>query len=248
MYERIMFLELLLVCHVLGDFVLQTDRIEADKESVVGAYFKHILLYALPFLGCYLLSYIGFRTAELMFSILSCVFVHALIDLTKIKVAGRIEERHGEDDSGRRETWLFAVDQGLHLATLISVVVLSQPGPMDMPKIAERTVPFVLYLLCLAKPANIVFPKLFPGLHEEEENTSGKLIGTLERLMVGLLILLSQYTAIGLAMIAQSVARYARTDRNPGAVEYYIMETLYNVLCPLALYFIVFRIPAFIAA
>jgi hypothetical protein len=58
---------------------------------------------------------------------------------------------------------------------------------------------------------------------------AGAVIGTLERALVLTLVLTSQYTAIGLALTAKSIARYKELEDRRFA-EYYLIGTLASIL------------------
>ncbi len=50
-----------------------------------------------------------------------------------------------------------------------------------------------------------------------------------------------QFSAVGLAMTAKSVARYNEISENPSFAEYYLIGTLYSILYTVALYCLLFR-------
>ncbi len=57
----------------------------------------------------------------------------------------------------------------------------------------------------------------------------GRLIGNIERLIIITLVVLEQYTAIGVVMAAKSVVRYERVSRSPAFAEYYLVGTLMSI-------------------
>ena len=77
------------------------------------------------------------------------------------------------------------------------------------------------------------------------EANAGKLIGTLERAIIALLLLVNQYAAIGLVLTAKSVARYEKLKEKNFA-EYYLLGTLLSTLLVIAAYlflFIILKVP-----
>lgn len=58
---------------------------------------------------------------------------------------------------------------------------------------------------------------------------AGAIIGWLERALVLTLVLMGQYTAIGLALTAKSIARYKELEDRRFA-EYYLIGTLASIL------------------
>lgn len=64
-----------------------------------------------------------------------------------------------------------------------------------------------------------------------EEKKAGRYIGTLERLIMVLLISLEQYSAVGLVLTAKSIARYDKISKEQTFAEYYLLGTLLSALC-----------------
>ncbi|MPM52813.1 hypothetical protein SDC9_99576 [bioreactor metagenome] len=86
------------------------------------------------------------------------------------------------------------------------------------------------FLLCM-KPSNVIIRNCLSSLdlcgQEENENDlerAGRWIGTIERIMAMILVMLQQYTAIGFIITAKSVLRY--NDSKIGKTEYMLIGTL----------------------
>ena len=75
-----------------------------------------------------------------------------------------------------------------------------------------------------------------------DSNNSGAIIGSLERLLMILLIFLDQFAAIGLVLTAKSIARYNKIAEDSSFAEYYLIGTLYSVLIAILFYVILFKI------
>lgn len=80
---------------------------------------------------------------------------------------------------------------------------------------------------------------------EAGENTAlraGRAIGTLERWIMVALILVGQYSLIGLVLTAKSIARFKKIEQDPEFAEYYLLGTLYSTLialvCGMALIYV----------
>ena len=71
---------------------------------------------------------------------------------------------------------------------------------------------------------------------------AGAWIGNLERLLSGVLILLGQFSAVGLTMTAKSIARYDEIVKNPAFAEYYLIGTLYSILYTISVYCLIFKL------
>jgi hypothetical protein len=95
----------------------------------------------------------------------------------------------------------------------------------------------ILLILC-AKPANIAIkacighyrPSAEDGAEDDRTRKAGATIGTLERLMILVLLSLGQYAAIGLVLTAKSIVRYEKISKVPQFSEYYLMGTLASML------------------
>lgn len=100
----------------------------------------------------------------------------------------------------------------------------------------------ILFILLISKPVNILFKLYFSKyqvVEGEEEQTvtgAGALIGQLERLIMGIFLLLGQYTAIGLVFTAKSIARYDKISKSQAFAEYYLIGSLFSIISVLVLY------------
>ena len=113
-------------------------------------------------------------------------------------------------------------------------------------------------ILLLLKPANITimqFTKKYRPMTTITESNddidedisvnndnAGALIGSLERLLIALLISVGQYAAIGLVLTAKSVARYNKIAEDKQFAEYYLLGTLSSTLYAVLAYFVIFRL------
>lgn len=110
---------------------------------------------------------------------------------------------------------------------------------------------WILLLLCIYKPSNITFIRLFSQYKPDDTNASlnnelikckvnnkstGAIIGFLERLLIVIFISLNQYSAVGLILTAKSIARYERISKDQEFAEYYLIGTLTSVLLSILLY------------
>lgn len=100
----------------------------------------------------------------------------------------------------------------------------------------------LLFIILITKPVNIVF-KLFFNKYQvtegEEELTvtgAGALIGQLERLIMGIFLLMGQFTAIGLVFTAKSIARYDKISKSQAFAEYYLIGSLFSIISVLLAY------------
>lgn len=112
----------------------------------------------------------------------------------------------------------------------------------------ESLLQWGLMFLLLGKPTNLIIrelngkekikqlvqtdqvPVLKASDRYPEYVNAGSLIGTLERLLIAIMILLGQYAAIGLIFTAKSITRYDRISKDPSFAEYYLVGTLMSAL------------------
>ena len=90
-----------------------------------------------------------------------------------------------------------------------------------------------------------------PGTDEDPENKkdkhgkfhSGKLIGYLERCLILIFVVLSQYEAIGFLIAAKSILRFGEASSGTEKSEYVLAGTLLSLAFALLLGILVIKIP-----
>ena len=116
----------------------------------------------------------------------------------------------------------------------------------------------LLAFLFLAKPVNIIVDILFTEYtiypeekgnliedsnHSEVNNFhSGRIIGTLERWLILLLVMLSQYEAIGFLIAAKSILRFSETSKGTEKSEYVLVGTLFSFFIALSTGILIMKI------
>lgn len=103
----------------------------------------------------------------------------------------------------------------------------------------------VLSFILIHKPMNIFITKFLSAftpkikvapknLEEKEilesDKNAGRYIGSLERTLILLFLLMNQYTAIGFILTAKSLTRYHKIVEEPDFGEYYLLGTLLSFL------------------
>ncbi|MGC4386720.1 DUF3307 domain-containing protein, partial [Streptococcus suis] len=163
---------------------------------------------------------------------------HLAIDYVKYF----LNKHHWIKDSW--EARAFLVDQLLHI---ISIIILYHIIGVNIASHSLWIEPNylllqILFILLISKPVNILF-KLYFSKYQvaegEEEQTvtgAGALIGQLERLIMGIFLLLGQYTAIGLVFTAKSIARYDKISKSQAFAEYYLIGSLFSIISVLVMY------------
>lgn len=220
---------LLFIAHLIADFILQPHLWSTEKKKAPLTKY-HLYHIAVVLVLTFILS----LSPKFWWGASIIVITHFLIDILK----SYIELNTQKSDKERN---YFFWDQFLHLLVIIIVSTIFSRFEeiiflVDIPiKVLLITSAF---LLC-AKPANIIIKNVFiafsisiPELkidaHSEaipEDKglpNAGKLIGIMERFLVLALILIGQYSAVGLIIAAKSILRFRSTDRN----EYILVGTL----------------------
>ena len=207
MYET---LAALLLAHTLADFVLQTNAMAATKAkpATMAAHGAIVLATALA------------ATGTLSPWLLALTVAHLAIDLTKTR-------------SHQRGIRPFLADQAAHGVTLAALALYLPglwstgfwashpliPGLMTLTAgaiLATRAGGFAIGLLM--EPWTSHAPPGLPG--------GGRIIGTLERGLIFLLILTGQAQSIGFLIAAKSVLRFGSVSTEKEVSEYVIIGTL----------------------
>lgn len=233
---------LLLGLHIIGDFYLQSNNIASEKEGNFKYVLLHALLYAIPFTIFALIS----KGNWAMFCLI--VGSHGIVDTLKFLFhKSRIDKRT-----------LLIVDQVLHILILFyfSFFCFSEAWTetvkVSLGENFSTKVAIVLFLISLLKPANIICKQIFinnkndenginkePGRDKEAvtNSNSGKIIGSLERLIIALALIAGQYTGIGLVLAAKTLARHKQLN-NEKFAEYYLIGTLFSILFTIIMFLV----------
>lgn len=230
----------LLLAHILGDFYFQSDASCADKRSRT---WKSPYLYLHPtIIG--LLSFAAVCQVSFLPWMLVLILSHILIDGVK---------------AGRQDNLMaFLLDQALHLVILVAVSSMCT-NQIDWIReihlnVNAISVPvFMTALLLCLKPANLlvkyVLEKyvLIKPMYEKNEISAqeelqeeavkvGALIGSLERSLFLIFVVMGQYGAVGFILAAKSIIRYR--EGSTSKTEYVLAGTLLSlgiaVVCGIA--------------
>ena len=226
--------ELLLIFHVLGDFYFQTEKMALEKAAKYRGVIKHSVIYTICFLGG---MFVVFPNIPFHFLIIPGV-VHALMDSVKFMICKKV--RDGKV--------VFLLDQVSHLMTILVVVNyvcdfdiynvcnMKLRGALEYLNIVEtEVVAWILKLLVIHKPANILIGKILGEYKTENDNrnnekNAGELVGTLERILMVIFVSIGQFSAVGLVLTAKSIARYDKISHDKKFAEYYLLGTLLSAI------------------
>jgi hypothetical protein len=229
-------LVLLVVGHVIGDFLLQTESMASKKEKDA----RSLVLHALLMFVAHAVVLWPLMSAPLGIGLLGIAAVHLALDAIRSRAVG----------AWGASLAAFFTDQFLHLVAVLilwSIVVWQSGGETVSWAMSNSWLAW--YARWSAVAAAFVFNESggtrivrgvlsrFPSVSPdgtgigEIEYSMGRTIGTLERQLMLILILLNQWTALGFILAAKSAARLpeirARIDVD--YAEYYLIGTLVSV-------------------
>lgn len=224
---------LLVAGHLLGDFLFQTDWMVANKRRGAG-----VRAHVAAVLVIHLVVIAPFLSLPVGVVVVGVGVVHGLIDVAKSRYRWR---RPGP-------LVLFLADQALHLLVLFGayqLILLWDPVTMhaSLPVVRSWAVVAVVlggFAFNATGGSAIVrgtLRALSPALEEEDRGGvdeegvpgSGHRIGTLERTLTVVLVLVGQWGAVGLLLAAKSIARFEALKKRHFA-EYYLTGTLTSLL------------------
>jgi hypothetical protein len=230
-------LALLVLGHVLGDFVFQTDAL---------AMAKHRLRPLLTHWGIVWIVHVAVFAPLLTVQSVMVVAVVGLLHLPIDAISAQLRERRGES------ALLFLGDQLAHLLVILAGWALLAPGVWRLTPLLTG-VRGVTQLPWAAVTTGAVYLAVFVFAHEggnaivrgvlpdedpipdlEDELEAGSLIGSLERWIILFLGVPGLWGAIGLVVGAKSIARFEELKEQPFA-EYFLVGTLTSVLVAIAL-------------
>lgn len=219
------------IAHIVADFFAQPESLSYKKqEKGLGSWhlYIHVLIvFVASFLMTFTVDFIGYAAA--------ITIVHFAIDALKSLIERWLKRKKGIDDEFYTNHYLFFTDQLLHVAVILGAVAIywtrNHPVPvyLDMFTVNQLLI-LTGFLLCM-KPANVIIRNCLASLHlydevdnENDLERAGRWIGTIERVMAMVLVMLQQYTAIGFIIAAKSILRY--NDSKTGKTEYVLIGTL----------------------
>lgn len=234
-------LALLILGHVLGDFLFQTDAMAKNKHRI-GPLLRHSVLV----LVLHVVAFVPFLTLQTGLLVVGIGISHLLIDA----ITARIRPQEATSAS------LFLVDQVAHLlvillgwglmtgATLTAAPVVTALGAQERLPWTEMTAGaiYVSAIVFAQEGGNAIvrgiLPEDGPEANAENDLEAGSLIGVLERWIILILGLIGRWEAVVLVVAVKSIARFEELKKKPFA-EYFLVGTLASVLVAIALVILV---------
>ena len=225
-------LALLLLGHVLGDFVFQPDAMAKHKHRV-GPLLTHVGVVTVV----HLLAFLPLLTLQTGMVVVAIGVAHLLIDT----ITSRLRHR-----SVMPEPHRFLGDQLAHLLVILVgwslldasawtgapvVTALGGMGRLPWDELTTGAV-YVAAFAFAHVGGNTIVRGVLPELELESETEDlevGYLIGTLERWIILLLGLAGLWEAVAIVVAVESIARFEELKERAFA-EYFIIGTLTSVL------------------
>lgn len=240
-YREIMIVFLL--AHILSDFYFQSESMARKKDVWFKYLVLHSIVYGLVTLIIVKLICINFENIYL--SII--IFSHFLVDAIKYLLKkNKFIKEHQKN--------IFIIDQVIHIAILMAVsYFMIKLGKsynynvmiLDILNIIgisiQSIIVLIVQMLLVHKPANIFIVNIMQSYkpdnkeNSDTENTkkAGRMIGTIERIIMLFFLLIKQYSSVGLVLTAKSIARYNKISEDKEFAEYYLLGTLLSTICVL---------------
>jgi uncharacterized protein DUF3307 len=222
MMPGFLWLTKLVLAHLVTDFLLQPSSWVEDrrrKHFASGKLYLHVLVTALV---AYVL--IGWQYWPVAIIIL---ITHFLID--------------GWKSYRPQRARYFLIDQLLHLVVIAGCWLLMFRDEVPFERLGKLLNADVHGWVVLAgfvfvtSPAGIFIGQLtsqWSRKIDDPENSlanAGKWIGMIERIIVVILVLQNQYSAIGLLVAAKGIIRFNEKDRQEVKTEYLVIGTLMSI-------------------
>jgi hypothetical protein len=270
------YLILFLLCHFIGDYYLQTEKMAQGKGRNFQKIQIHGVFYSIPFAALLLIDLLYdlspiFNFLQFCFFILIIVVSHFVIDVGKGQIEYSLkqivsnnknkmsDDVKNVDDERKIEKMLYIADQFCHIGVLVFFSVLLSADSTFFVSVFEDIyfgLKAALFVIIIIRPTNITFKRLFSKYQPQKTSNTdgssinenepilgaGSVIGTLERLLMGIFVGIGQFAAVGLIMTAKSIARYDRISKNPQFAEYYLIGTLYSILVTVVVYILLFNL------
>ncbi len=206
----------LVLAHVIADFFLQSNKTCLDKARY-HVTSKHLWIHAAVVVVLSMAA-VGFSCKALWCALL-IGGSHWAVDVVKSYMPDNL--------------CIFIVDQVAHLLLILAAVWIVAPESMWNIGETEKIFCTLTIILIQGKPANILIKKILASYNvvpqrnsnaDKDLQRAGALIGTLERILTMVFVMLSHYEAVGFIIAAKSLLRFR--DADTAKTEYVLAGTL----------------------
>lgn len=222
-------LVLLVIAHIATDFHFQSQKLADLKQHDLKFVLQHIAITAVPLI----IIAVSIPNTWLICALI--LMGHLLIDSVKFFI-----NKNGWMHNVS-QIIVLAIDQMLHFIVLYFTYQLYH-GEWHLQN--PQWLVGILFILLITKPINIVFKLGFERYQSGEIDSqtiagAGAMIGDLERILIGVLMIQGQFGSIGLVFTAKSIARYNKIAENPAFAEYYLIGSFFSLLSVLVGYWLI---------
>jgi len=230
-FENLLILVKLFAAHLIGDFVIQTDKWVKHKEDykIKSKYlYYHSILHGI-------LVYLFIAEFNKPLLPILIIIVHYGIDTVKLYL--------------KKSFTIFALDQLIHFLSLTFLWILfyekaDKITQLFVDIIANKTFWIIgtAYLIVFWPVSTLIHQFTYKWNNQMDENldeslpNAGKWIGRLERTLILTFILIQQFEAIGFLLAAKSVFRFGdlRDENDRKRTEYILIGTLISFTVTIA--------------
>ena len=213
---------LLILAHLLGDFILQPDSWVAHKEKNK---LKSVYLYLHVFIHA-ALTFLFLWDLELWWIVSIIAVSHYLIDAAKLTY----------QKTNTKKFWFF-LDQALHISVILGIVIYVNGFNFEN-LINEKTILILTGSVFISLPTSVLIKNLLSSwspitidhskIQTESLVHAGKYIGILERVLVFIFIIVNHWEGVGFMIAAKSVFRFSdlAEAKQRKLTEYVLIGTL----------------------
>lgn len=210
----------ILIAHILGDFVLQSNKMVDDINSK-KLKSKYLYLHTLIHFALIIIL-TGFKKEFIIPAIFLSLF-HLVIDIvTKIYLTNKISSILN-----------LIIDQSLHIISISLFIYYYYPYVIDYNIIfSQKNQILFLSIICLTFVTSIIIKKIVElfnyNINSSGLKDAGKYIGMLERLFVFLFVITNFWEGIGFLLAAKSIFRFGdlKDNNDVKLTEYILIGTL----------------------
>lgn len=253
----------LIIAHILGDFYLQTNKSCVNKFRY-SARGKELWIHSL-LIGT--LSWLAICDIRGWWLALGIMILHFFTDLLKTFIQSRVdilklnaknEVIPGENK--RNDLWVFIADQLVHILILIigANIWFAVNNNWEQINFLHHLITnhplwikTIVGLLLALKPANILILLILEtckvkvvaeNIDEHGNFRSGELIGWLERGLILVFVVMSQYEAIGFLIAAKSILRFNEASKGDEKSEYVLTGTMLSLAIAICIGIVILKL------
>lgn len=230
---------LLLLAHLIADFVLQTNKMVIQKNSIdvkirYKGLFKHSLIFFI--FSFELLSFVGSIDYVRSIGILLLSVSHFMVDWLKVSLKDKF-----------REVYLFVGDQILHIFLILFFVICFEPDIAFELAFLDKTLIILSGIIILTSFTNLFIHITLSSINlkiEDDIETVkiGRYIGCVERILTVFAIMAGAYEALAALYAAKAAVRFGQVRDDPQFGEYFILGTSLSAIIAISVGFILKKI------